>query len=76
LQNIKSIILTIADNGVGFDTCKKQNGIGICNTKNCTASYDGTAEFISKLGQGCLVRVIFPVKSLLLNNCLVLGTRG
>ncbi len=75
LQNKKSIILTIADNGVGFDTDKKQTGIGIANTKNRAASYDGTADFVSKPGQGCVLTVTFPVKKALPDKAILPATK-
>ena len=40
LQNKKTIILSISDNGVGFDTDKKRIGIGIDNIKSRAASYN------------------------------------
>ena len=59
-QNEKSIIMTIADNGLGFDTTKKRKGIGITNIRSRAASYKGTADFVSKPGQGCVLNVTFP----------------
>ena len=61
LQDKKSISLSIADNGVGFETNKKSKGIGIDNIKSRAASYNGTAEFLSQPGEGCILRVIFPL---------------
>lgn len=66
-QNKKSIILSVADNGVGFDTGKKQEGIGIANIKSRSKSYNGRADFVSKPGQGCVLTVQFPAKDELLN---------
>jgi PAS domain S-box-containing protein len=66
-QNKKSIILSIADNGIGFDTGKKQKGIGIANIKSRSKTYNGTADFVSKPGQGCVLTVLFPVRDELLN---------
>lgn len=60
-QNKKAITLLIADDGIGFDTHKKQNGIGIINIKSRAAAYNGIAEFISQPGQGCKLSVKFPV---------------
>jgi len=60
LQNKKSIILSVSDNGVGFDTGKKRKGIGIANIKSRAASYQGTADFVSQPGQGCVLSVSFP----------------
>ncbi len=67
-QNKKSIILSISDNGVGFDTVKKQKGIGVANIKSRSASYNGTADFVSQPGQGCVLTVTFPVTNVLLNK--------
>jgi signal transduction histidine kinase len=69
-QNKKSIILSISDNGVGFDTGKKYKGIGLANIKTRAASYFGTADFDSKPGQGCILTVTFPVTNAILNKVL------
>jgi two-component system, NarL family, sensor histidine kinase UhpB len=60
LQNKKSIMLTISDNGVGFDTRKKQKGIGVANIKSRAATYNGMAAFVSQPDQGCVLTVTFP----------------
>jgi PAS domain S-box-containing protein len=65
LQNNESIILSISDNGVGFDTCKKHSGIGLDNIISRAASYNGTADFVSQPGQGCVLTVVFPLTSLI-----------
>lgn len=67
-QNKKSITLIISDNGVGFDTSKKQKGIGIANIKSRAALYQGTAVFTSKPGQSCTLTVSFPVNDSQLNT--------
>lgn len=74
LQNKKNIMLTISDNGVGFDTAKKQKGIGIANIKSRAVSYNGMADFVSQPGQGCVLRVIFPVAGGLLNKSRMAAT--
>lgn len=61
MQNKKSIVLSISDNGVGFDTTKKGNGIGIDNIKSRAASYNATADFISEPGKGCILSITFPL---------------
>jgi len=67
-QNKKIIILSISDNGVGFDTGKKQKGIGIANIKSRAVSYNGTVDFVSQPGHGCVLVVTFPVTDALLNT--------
>ena len=59
-QNKGSIILSISDNGIGFDTKKKANGIGIENIKSRASFFKGVTHFISQPGQGCEVSIIFP----------------
>ena len=67
-QNKKTTSLIIADDGVGFDICKKQEGIGIANIKSRAASYNGIADFDSEPGQGCVLSVVFPLAAELLNK--------
>lgn len=64
LQNKKEVRLTIADNGVGFDISKKRKGIGVTNIKSRAASYNGTADFVSQPGQGCVLNVMFPLTAM------------
>lgn len=68
VQDKNSIIFTILDNGVGFDTGKKSGGIGVTNIKRRAASFNGTAEFVSKEGQGCILKLNFLNTDALLNN--------
>ena len=58
-QNKKSIILSISDNVIVFDTTIKQKGIGIAIIKSRAATYKGTANFISYPGGGCVLCVTF-----------------
>jgi len=68
LQNKKSIKLIISDNGIGFDTGKKRNGIGIDNIKSRAASYNGAADFISQPGSGCVLTATFSASDKLLRR--------
>jgi two-component system, NarL family, sensor histidine kinase UhpB len=63
-QNKKSIIISILDNGVGFDTTKKSKGFGVSNIISRAKLYNGNAVFISQPGKGCSLIVSFPVKPL------------
>ena len=69
-QNKKSVIVTISDNGIGFDSIKKQNGIGIGigNINSRVAVYSGSVDFISKSGKSCALKVKFPVTGTILNK--------
>lgn len=57
-QNKKTIVLSIADNGVGFDTAQSFQGIGIKNIKNRSEAYGGIADFVSQPGKGCVLSLI------------------
>jgi len=52
--------LVITDNGVGFDTSKKSNGIGLRNIKSRTELHSGTMEVISDPGNGCTLKIEIP----------------
>src|SRR6185436_17358633 len=67
-QNNKTIVLSMADNGVGFDTARVYKGIGIKNIKSRAEIYDGTADFVSQPGKGCALTVTFPVAAILLRK--------
>jgi PAS domain S-box-containing protein len=56
-------ILSITDNGIGFDNTKKSdnNGIGISNIVSRAESYRGKARFITQPGNGCKLVITFPV---------------
>ncbi|WP_462255079.1 PAS domain-containing sensor histidine kinase [Ferruginibacter sp.] len=56
----KTIELIIVDNGIGFNTAVKQNGIGIENIKSRAVSYNGNASFVSQTGKGCVLTVTIP----------------
>ena len=60
-QNKNAVELGIIDNGIGFDTEKKQTGIGVDNIKSRARSYNGNANFVSQPGSGCSLTVTFPV---------------
>ncbi|MFI5131375.1 MAG: PAS domain-containing protein [Chitinophagales bacterium] len=59
-QHKKTIVLSMTDNGVGFNTSQKPKGIGIDNIKTRAAAYGGTADFASQPGKGCILTVTFP----------------
>ena len=49
--------LTIADNGVGFDTSATTDGIGLKNIKSRVDHYSGTMNIISAPGNGCRIEI-------------------
>jgi signal transduction histidine kinase len=54
-------VLEINDDGKGFDPACLRKGIGILNIKNRAELFNGTAEILSQPGNGCLLKVSFPL---------------
>jgi signal transduction histidine kinase len=52
-------VLSINDNGKGYDTSKKLTGMGIGNIRTSTKLFKGAVKIISRPGQGFLLRVTF-----------------
>jgi two-component system sensor histidine kinase UhpB len=56
-----TLFLTIADNGVGFDTSQKsKGGIGLTNMKSRIEFYSGNLNIISAPHQGCTLEISIP----------------
>ena len=58
-----TLYLTIADNGVGFDTTQKSKGIGLTNMKSRIEYYSGNLNIISAPRKGCKVEISIPAVS-------------
>ncbi|MFC0772642.1 PAS domain-containing sensor histidine kinase [Terrimonas alba] len=56
-----AVAMSIEDNGIGFNTRQKRNGIGLTNIINRVESYNGAAQFISAPGKGCILSVTIPL---------------
>jgi signal transduction histidine kinase len=55
------IVLTIEDNGVGFDPQKQTAGIGLSNIRERVTWYHGTVDIQTATGRGCRVIVRMPL---------------
>ena len=53
VQKKNKIFLTITDNGEGFDSTAKADGIGFSNIKSRTELFNGSFNLHSKPGEGC-----------------------
>lgn len=51
----------ITDDGKGFNTTKKVNGIGLSNIINRVESFDGKVKITSTPGNGCSLEIQIPV---------------
>jgi signal transduction histidine kinase len=56
-----TIILSIRDNGRGFDPAEKQEGIGLENIRRRAAAMGGELRIFSSVGGGCEVSLTVGV---------------
>ena len=61
-QKNSLILLSIRDNGVGFNTAKARKGIGLKNIDSRVRELEGKAEIFSKIGHGTTIKISIPVK--------------
>jgi two-component system sensor histidine kinase UhpB len=61
LKTMKNnLLLSICDNGDGFDMSKKTDGIGLKNISNRVEFYSGEMNIVSAPGEGCTLHVCIP----------------
>jgi len=58
-----NVILTVSDDGSGFDPSKKAKGIGLRNIRSRVEYYSGDMKIISSPGKGCTLQVSIPLKN-------------
>jgi signal transduction histidine kinase len=58
VENVIRIVL--ADDGKGFDSNKRKEGIGLTNMTNRVESFNGKIGIQSAPGKGCTVRIEIP----------------
>lgn len=61
IQKKRLLQVTIADDGKGFDTTRKRNGIGITNIISRTELFNGRVKIVSSPGNGCSMQVSFTI---------------
>ena len=57
----KALLLSITDNGKGFDMAQKVDGVGLMNINTRASSNNGHAVIHSEPGKGCELRVMFQL---------------
>lgn len=57
---INNILVSVTDDGKGFDPKMKKDGIGISNMINRVESFNGTIEINSSPGNGCSIIINLP----------------
>ena len=60
-KNINTILIAVADDGVGFDTQVAAEGIGLKNLKKRSEALNGNLEIESAIGAGTSIRVHFAL---------------
>ncbi len=58
--NQESVVVSIIDDGQGFDPLMKRKGIGISNMINRVESYDGEVRIETGSGKGCKIWISIP----------------
>lgn len=53
------VVLTIKDNGIGFDPEKKTDGVGLLNIRTRASLVNGMVQIITSPGNGCEMNVVF-----------------
>jgi PAS domain S-box-containing protein len=56
-----NLLLTVTDNGKGFDLLTIQKGLGITNIFTRAENFGGSAEIISSPGNGCTWHIKIPI---------------
>lgn len=56
----EQLLLSIRDNGVGFDPSKKSRGIGLMNIRTRASLFNGKVTIVTSPGNGCELIVSFP----------------
>ena len=57
------IVLTVGDNGVGFDVSRHRKGVGITNIISRAELFNGKVEIQSMPGEGCVLSVSLPLSA-------------
>jgi PAS domain S-box-containing protein len=60
-EKAEGLELSIRDDGEGFDQAEKRNGVGLRNITSRAGLFGGVVNIFSNPGEGCELKVIFPV---------------
>jgi two-component system, NarL family, sensor histidine kinase UhpB len=55
------LVVSISDNGIGFEPKKRMKGIGLMNITSRAEVHGGKVEIASSPGNGCTVRITIPL---------------
>ena len=71
-ENDGRLLISISDDGIGFDTTSRKSGVGITNIKSRAELYNGIMQLTSGVGKGTQLSITFDTKDLL-NKCHVIA---
>jgi signal transduction histidine kinase len=57
------IVISVIDDGKGYDTTKKREGLGVSNMINRVESFNGKIVIESAIGKGCKTNIQIPLIS-------------
>lgn len=63
-ENDDRLLVSISDDGIGFDTTTRKRGVGITNIKSRAELYNGNIQLTSEMGQGTKLSITFDKKDL------------
>jgi PAS domain S-box-containing protein len=66
--NSNALIMTVEDNGIGFDIKNVKSGLGLANIKRRTEVHLGKLTIDTSVGKGCILTVEMPLQHIRLNN--------
>lgn len=61
INNHNKLVMSISDNGDGFDTAKLHTGIGFANMKRRVKLFSGEFNIVSSPGNGCKIIIEIPL---------------
>ena len=56
-ENFNNLLICVRDDGIGFDSTDKQQGIGLKNIKNRVQQVNGTLELKSIINKGTIINI-------------------
>jgi PAS domain S-box-containing protein len=67
-ENDGQLLVSVIDDGIGFDTTKKKSGVGFTNIRSRAELYNGIMQLASEVGKGTQLCLTFNTKDLLNNS--------
>jgi PAS domain S-box-containing protein len=67
-ENDGQLLVSVSDDGIGFDTTKKKSGVGFTNIRSRAELYNGIMQLASEVGKGTQLCLTFNTKDLLNNS--------